>query len=725
MTKTCAFAALTLAALAGTAFANPDGDMPGTLPGRVVHGLQPAEYPPARALPEVIQPTFDNIVDSFVAPRTRVVLGGGGLNIIEDLNFNPGPWGSSYAGPRLATSMLGFGYQFSGTSVPIDCDLIFDFYDRASLDYTRVFTPGAMPGDPPVSPGMLSDNTNSLARLTFQIRALTPGFIYTFENINLTGLPGGGVSFAADGAAVRVRAVRAGTDPLLPASGMFSIGAGQPAGFVNPSSNPAGQPAAAQIVFPMWQINYRTGSTSTSYGRDNNLDFIHNGAAVAAAAGAPEHRFLAGANLNTGFAIGLSGDAPPPPAPTPATDIGTLDCTTSSPANQTADITVATPGDPLAMPPIPATSGSVQWFKLTLPGPVSIADGTFLNIIAADTMGFGIDPVIGLYNVVGTLQKSDDNNAGGFFGTDSLLSFGIGRFGAAQGSGQDLDGRSGDLALVDGSGGGDFYLGVAPGGAGFGSGFNVVTTGASNGSNGPVTVSFSHNLSAAGNCALPDAVAPTIVGANAVGLLPHGGVTTVTVSAGQENVTWLTFENDVEISDSGDLSKFLDIDVLGSSIVADTELGVYDSTGVLVTLDDDSGPGAFSQISFQGAGGPARPAAGDGLPYNGQDGPLAVGTYYLAVGLFDVVFQATRWGARSDSGSNLTVAVNFRTSSDCVADFNADGVVNPDDLADYIGAFFSVPPNPAADFNGDGGVDPDDLADFIGAFFSSPASCGG
>jgi len=54
----------------------------------------------------------------------------------------------------------------------------------------------------------------------------------------------------------------------------------------------------------------------------------------------------------------------------------------------------------------------------------------------------------------------------------------------------------------------------------------------------------------------------------------------------------------------------------------------------------------------------------------------------------------------------------------CPADFNADGELNPDDLADFIGAFFAQPPAPGSDFNADGTSDPDDLADFIGAFFS-------
>ena len=54
----------------------------------------------------------------------------------------------------------------------------------------------------------------------------------------------------------------------------------------------------------------------------------------------------------------------------------------------------------------------------------------------------------------------------------------------------------------------------------------------------------------------------------------------------------------------------------------------------------------------------------------------------------------------------------------CAADFNNDGSLNPDDLADYIACFFAIPPCPAADFSGDGAADPDDLADFIGAFFA-------
>jgi len=55
-------------------------------------------------------------------------------------------------------------------------------------------------------------------------------------------------------------------------------------------------------------------------------------------------------------------------------------------------------------------------------------------------------------------------------------------------------------------------------------------------------------------------------------------------------------------------------------------------------------------------------------------------------------------------------------------DIDGNGVVDPDDLAQFIGWYFGG--NPAesgyfqTDYNRDGLIDPDDLADFLGAFFS-------
>jgi len=59
------------------------------------------------------------------------------------------------------------------------------------------------------------------------------------------------------------------------------------------------------------------------------------------------------------------------------------------------------------------------------------------------------------------------------------------------------------------------------------------------------------------------------------------------------------------------------------------------------------------------------------------------------------------------------------TTPPCAADFNADGNADPDDLADYIGAYFASPSDPRAEFDGVCGITPDDLADFIAEFFTN------
>ena len=72
----------------------------------------------------------------------------------------------------------------------------------------------------------------------------------------------------------------------------------------------------------------------------------------------------------------------------------------------------------------------------------------------------------------------------------------------------------------------------------------------------------------------------------------------------------------------------------------------------------------------------------------------------------------TACGSVTSNEATLTI------TNCCPADFNNDGNLDPDDLADYIGAYFGDPPGTGSDFNQDGLTDPDDLADYIGAFFA-------
>ncbi len=65
----------------------------------------------------------------------------------------------------------------------------------------------------------------------------------------------------------------------------------------------------------------------------------------------------------------------------------------------------------------------------------------------------------------------------------------------------------------------------------------------------------------------------------------------------------------------------------------------------------------------------------------------------------------------------LSIASNPARARCCPADLNRDGNLDPDDLADYIAAYFASPAQVTADWNADGNIDPDDLSDYIAAYF--------
>ncbi len=93
-------------------------------------------------------------------------------------------------------------------------------------------------------------------------------------------------------------------------------------------------------------------------------------------------------------------------------------------------------------------------------------------------------------------------------------------------------------------------------------------------------------------------------------------------------------------------------------------------------------------------------------------GELAPGQHFLS-------FRLDHFNALASTVAIQNIATGLgRLVPACLGDFNNDGNLDPDDLADYINCFFGVPPCPRADFNGDGLTDPDDLADYINAFFT-------
>jgi hypothetical protein len=118
--------------------------------------------------------------------------------------------------------------------------------------------------------------------------------------------------------------------------------------------------------------------------------------------------------------------------------------------------------------------------------------------------------------------------------------------------------------------------------------------------------------------------------------------------AGQ--VQWVRFTIDAVNRTAGD---FLDIDTNGGTLTgSDSHIGLYNSVGARVAIDDDDGPSAYSMLSF-GATSPTRPgvaptgnATSAGNSHAGADGAtLAAGTYWLAVSGYSATFSTTvPWG---------------------------------------------------------------------------------
>lgn len=122
-------------------------------------------------------------------------------------------------------------------------------------------------------------------------------------------------------------------------------------------------------------------------------------------------------------------------------------------------------------------------------------------------------------------------------------------------------------------------------------------------------------------------------------------------------VVWFTFSVASDVAQPA----YLDIDTEGSALAPsnDTEVGIYDSLGNLRASDDDDGSGLMSALSF-GATFPTRPATGTGVAFNGRDGTLLAGTYYLSVSGFNTTFGATNWTVTSTSGNTGPAALNMR-----------------------------------------------------------------
>jgi len=127
-----------------------------------------------------------------------------------------------------------------------------------------------------------------------------------------------------------------------------------------------------------------------------------------------------------------------------------------------------------------------------------------------------------------------------------------------------------------------------------------------------------------------------------LGTLP-AGVTSASGTLGSDSrIQWYKFTTTADALSS--LSTYLDIDTEGSGLAPnnDTEIGLYSEFGALIGNDDDDGSGLLSQLTFGAGTRPPAPPTGSGsigMSYDGRDGPLPAGTYYLAIASFNTVLS--------------------------------------------------------------------------------------
>ena len=164
---------------------------------------------------------------------------------------------------------------------------------------------------------------------------------------------------------------------------------------------------------------------------------------------------------------------------------------------------------------------------------------------------------------------------------------------------------------------------------------------------------------------------------------------------------WYRFDLPVAATVSN--GTHLDVDVSDSTITGavpqgDTVLALYDNSGALVAADQDSGPGFHAQLSF-GAG--TRPAVLDGIPFAGNNGPLAAGRYYLAIGAHPMSIGPFGFAATSTSPMTGTIRLSVRTDvpASCPPDLTGpaipgspgygvpNGLINNDDFFYFLTVF--------------------------------------
>jgi len=174
--------------------------------------------------------------------------------------------------------------------------------------------------------------------------------------------------------------------------------------------------------------------------------------------------------------------------------------------------------------------------------------------------------------------------------------------------------------------------------------------------------------------------APGNGGATNLGSNPNTRFATGGLRAYQ--VRWYRFTLLGDVNNS--LGTFLDIEtrwnsgnnpVTGTLGNIDTHMALYRADGTVVTIDDDDGMGRYSALSYGSTtdrGVSAPPVGGEtwagtanSAAFNGRDGSLVAGDYWLAVSMFSTTFEANfvAYGGSTSLGLGDEFDLDIRTNA--------------------------------------------------------------
>ncbi len=131
-----------------------------------------------------------------------------------------------------------------------------------------------------------------------------------------------------------------------------------------------------------------------------------------------------------------------------------------------------------------------------------------------------------------------------------------------------------------------------------------------------------------------------------------------------------------------DITTSLDPDFFGFDV--DAAMAVYDSTGVVVASDEDDADLLYAGLTF---GHGRRASFGDSIQFDGRDGDLPPGTYYLAVGGFGATFGGSGFnvlGLGSIEAGEILITINHNTG--------ATSCPLPPPVAPFVGSDLGVLP---------------------------------